>query len=48
MLDRKEDALDALTVCLSIEPEYDHSIFENTDFDNIRNTERFKRLSEKH
>jgi len=43
-LDRKEEALDALTVAISIEPDNLDSMKDDKDLDNIRDTERFKRL----
>jgi len=43
-LNRKEEALDALTVATSLEPQNLNTMREETDFDNIRQTDRFNRL----
>ena len=42
-MNRVDDALDALFVAISIEPENLLSLSKESDFDNIRNSERFKK-----
>jgi tetratricopeptide (TPR) repeat protein len=44
LLDRKEEANDALLIATSIEPENFNEIENEKDFENIKNTERFKKL----
>ena len=43
-LDRKEEALDALLVATSIEPENLIDMRDEKDLENIKNTERFQKL----
>jgi tetratricopeptide (TPR) repeat protein len=44
LLDRKEEANDALLISTSIEPENLIDLKDEKDFDNIKNTERFQKL----
>ena len=44
ILDRKEEANDALLIATSIEPENINEIENDEDFENIKNTERFQKL----
>ena len=44
LLDRKEEANDALLISTSIEPENLIDIKDEKDFENIKNTERFQKL----
>jgi len=45
ILNKKEESLDALTVATALDPENVIGMNEEKDFDNIKNTERFKRLA---
>ena len=47
LLERTEDAIDALMIATSIEPENLIEIHNESDFENIKNTERFKKLFSK-
>lgn len=44
LLDRKEEANDALLISTSLEPENLNDLKDEKDFDNIKNTERFQKL----
>jgi len=44
ILNKKDEALDALVVATSIEPENLEALSDEEDFDNIRKTEKFKRM----
>jgi tetratricopeptide (TPR) repeat protein len=44
LLDRKEEANDALLISTSIEPKNLIDLKDEKDFDNIKNTERFQKL----
>ena len=43
-LDRKEEALDALLIAISIEPENLVDLKDEKDLENIKDTERFQKL----
>ena len=45
ILNQKEESLDALTVATALEPENVIDMKDDKDLDNLRNTERFKRLA---
>ena len=45
LLNKKEESLDALTVATGLDSENIIQMKDEKDFDNIRDTERFKRLA---